>query len=98
MLVNLTQLVQLRQQSTQCCAQLHKCANLTNVNNTDVLTDLCSVVDAAEILGKPVSTVQKWARSGRIPVVGKLSGRQGAYILDRTEMNYLAAQRNKARK
>ncbi|NHP18412.1 helix-turn-helix domain-containing protein [Rhodococcus sp. IC4_135] len=68
------------------------------MNNIGVLTDLCSVVDAAEILGKPVSTVQKWARTGRIPVVGKLSGLRGAYILDRTEMNHLAAQRKKARK
>lgn len=66
---------------------------LCRMNNAGVVPPLCSVVDAAELLGIPLSTAQRWARTGRLPVITKLSGSKGAYVLDRDEIESLAAQR-----
>lgn len=65
------------------------------MNPTLVITRLCSVTDAASILGIPLSTAQRWARSGRLPVVTKMTGGTGAYVLDRTAVEALAAERAK---
>lgn len=66
------------------------------VTSTDVVTALCSVTDAARILGLPLSTAQRWARAGRLPVVTKMSGGTGAYVLDLTEVEAMAAKRRRA--
>lgn len=54
---------------------------------------MCSVTEAATILGIPASTAQRWARIGQLPVVTKLAGATGAYVLDRAEVEALAAER-----
>lgn len=63
------------------------------MNDTGVITPLCSVGTAATILDVPVTTAQRWARAGRLPVVGKLDGKTGAYVLDREAVERLAAER-----
>jgi hypothetical protein len=62
------------------------------MNNTDVVTALCSVADAARLLDKPVRTVQNWARTGRLATAAKLSGKTGAYVIDRAEIEALVEQ------
>lgn len=63
------------------------------VNITSVITPMCSVTEAAHILGIPVTTAQRWAKSGQLPVVTKLAGATGAYVLDRAAVEALAAER-----
>lgn len=65
------------------------------VNITSVITQMCSVSEAALILGIPLTTAQRWAKSGQLPVVTKLAGATGAYVLDRTEVEAMAAERAK---
>lgn len=65
------------------------------VDNTVVVTRLCSVRDAAPLLGVTVQTAQRWARAGRLPVVTKLPGDTGSYVLDRDAVEALAAERAK---
>ncbi len=38
------------------------------------------------MLGFTPSTVQRWAKSGRLSVHQKLPGKTGAYLLDRDEV------------
>ena len=52
--------------------------------------DLISVAEAAEILGRSVRTVHRLVDSGSLPVAGRLPGRTGAIILDRSEVEDLA--------
>ncbi|MGX9294391.1 helix-turn-helix domain-containing protein [Tsukamurella paurometabola] len=58
-----------------------------------VITSVCSVSDASAMLGLPLSTAQRWARLGRLPVVAKMTGGTGAYVLDRTAVEAMAAER-----
>ena len=57
-------------------------------------TAVCSVTDAAEMLGIATITAQRWARRGALPVVGKLAGKTGAYVLDRAAVERLAVERS----
>lgn len=59
---------------------------LNRMNPKGVIPSLCSVTEAAEILGLPLSTAQRWARNGRLPIVGKLQGQTGSYVCDRDEV------------
>lgn len=63
------------------------------MNDSGVVTRMCSVTEAATLLRMPVTTAQRWAKSGRLPVVTKLAGATGAYVLDRAEVEALAAER-----
>lgn len=63
------------------------------VNVTRVISPMCSVSEAATILGIPPTTAQRWAKSGQLPVVTKLAGATGAYVLDRAAVVALAAER-----
>ena len=65
------------------------------MNDTGVVTRLCSVRDAAPLLGVTVQTAQRWARSGRLPVVTKLPGDTGSYVLDLAAVEAMAAERAK---
>ena len=65
------------------------------MNDSDIVTRLCSVRDAAQLLGIPVPTAQRWARAGRLPVVTKMTGGTGAYVLDLDAVRDLAAERGR---
>lgn len=46
--------------------------------------------EVAKALGKQARTIQRQADSGLLPTIGKLPGRTGAYLFDRTEIEKLA--------
>ena len=48
--------------------------------------------EAAEILGWSVAKVKRAARSGDLPTVAKLSGATGAYVFDRSVIEFVARQ------
>lgn len=57
---------------------------------------LCSLTDAANMLGYSRTKALRLARDGALPVVGKLSGETGSYVLDLDAVEALAASRKKA--
>jgi excisionase family DNA binding protein len=59
-----------------------------------VIPALCSVAEAAELLGSTPSTVQRWAKNGRLTVHQKLPGKTGAYLLDRDEVESMKPAAN----
>lgn len=54
--------------------------------------NLIGSAQVAQILGKDRSVVNKLAKAGRIPVVGKIDNLRGAYIFDRCEVEKIAAR------
>jgi excisionase family DNA binding protein len=50
------------------------------------VSDLLTTAQAAEILGKSVPTVNRWAAEGVLSPVQKLPGRTGAYLFTRDEI------------
>lgn len=48
--------------------------------------------DVAAMLGIDRTTVSRWRRSGRLKPALKLSGKYGAYLFDRKEVELLAAE------
>jgi excisionase family DNA binding protein len=54
---------------------------------------LINTVEAADSLGVSVTTVNRWAASGKLPIVRKLSGDTGAYVFDRSDVEALRADR-----
>lgn len=67
--------------------------NTGRVNDTDEIWPFCSVATAASILGMPTITASRHARAGKLPVLGRLDGKTGAYVLDRAAVERLAAER-----
>ena len=55
--------------------------------------DWVSASDAADILGVDRSTLNEWARDGKITPLAKLPGRTGARIYARAEVERLARER-----
>lgn len=47
------------------------------------MTDLITSAEAAQILGKGVSAVNRDAQLGYIPIAKKLPGKTGAYLFER---------------
>lgn len=54
--------------------------------------DLVSSAQAATIHGVDVTTINRWAKSGRLRVVVKAPGRTGANLFDRAEVEALLPQ------
>ena len=52
-----------------------------------------SMGTAAQMLGVGRATITRWAQTGRLPIVGKLDGTTGAYLVDRATVERLAAER-----
>lgn len=63
------------------------------MNLTSVIPRLCSVATAAPILGLTYSAALRRAQTGNLPVVGKLEGQTGSYVLDLDAVEALAAER-----
>lgn len=59
---------------------LRNCARLLN------MSDLLTTAQAAEIVGKSVPTVNRWAAEGVLTPAHKLPGRTGAYLFERAEV------------
>lgn len=55
------------------------------------MSDLLTTAQVADILGKSVPTVNRWAVEGVLTPVQKLPGRTGAYLFDRAEIERVAA-------
>lgn len=51
--------------------------------------DLMTSGEVAKKFDVDVRTVQRWAASGRLPYVQKLSGQRGSYLFDRATMEEL---------
>jgi excisionase family DNA binding protein len=59
----------------------------------DEHTDLVTTAEAAEILGRPLATINRWASEGRLPRAAKLPGRTGANLYRRSDVEALASER-----
>ncbi|QXU55215.1 helix-turn-helix domain-containing protein [Rhodococcus sp. LW-XY12] len=57
------------------------------------VTDVIGAKEAEQMLGVPTSTFHRWIRTGRIVPAGRLTGRRGAYLFNRSEIEQLAATR-----
>lgn len=55
------------------------------------LPDLIGTTQASRILNLSPATVARWAGDGTLTPVGRLGGRRGALIFDRTQVEELAA-------
>lgn len=55
-------------------------------------THLISTAEAAQLLGRSVGTVNRWAANGRLTTVAKVPGPRGARFFDRAEVEALAAK------
>lgn len=53
------------------------------------LPDLITTAEVAEILGKSVPTVNRWAAEGRLQPAQKLPGQRGAYLFRRADVEAL---------
>ena len=53
-------------------------------------TEVMSAASAAHTVGVSVRTVRRWIDAGEIVPVGKLSGRNGAYLIDARDVATLA--------
>lgn len=51
---------------------------------------LVTTAQAAEILGKPIGTVNRWVIEGRLPTAAQLPGRTGARLYRRADVEALA--------
>ena len=60
--------------------------------STDVIPRLCSLAAAADVLGMSVSAALRRVHTGQLPVLGKLEGQTGSYVLDLDEIEALAAE------
>lgn len=56
--------------------------NLTHSGS--VGRELVTVAEAARIIGTDRSTIIRWITAGRLTPVGKLPGRTGSWLLDRS--------------
>lgn len=55
-----------------------------------------TVRETAELLAVPIRTVQHWAKTGRLPAE-QLPGPNGAYLIDRADVEALCATRGAVR-
>lgn len=62
------------------------------------IVTLVGAADAATALEVDPKTVRRWANTGQLPAVGKLSGRRGAYIFNAADVEAKAAARREASK
>lgn len=51
---------------------------------------LVTTTQAAQILGKPIGTVNRWALTGRLVPAAQLPGRTGARLYRRADVEALA--------
>lgn len=58
---------------------------------TTTTPDVVTAAWVAERLHRPLRTVVRQARDGKLPTVGKLPGRTGAYLFDREAIEEVAA-------
>lgn len=58
--------------------------------------DLVTTAEAAEISGKSVSTVNRWADCGRLPVAAKAPGVRGARFFHKSDVEQLTRVTNAA--
>lgn len=56
---------------------------------------MCSAAHAADVLKLSVRTVLRRANSGDLPVLGKLDGPTGSYVLDLDAVEALAQERTR---
>lgn len=52
--------------------------------------ELISTSEAARLIGKDVSTINRWCASGKLTPAFKLDGRTGAYLFHREDVEALA--------
>ena len=58
--------------------------------------DIIDTGEAGRILGRSPRTVQRLIDAGRLPTVGKLSGPNGRYLLDRATVEAFASEKRTA--
>ena len=57
------------------------------------IPDIITTGEAGRLLGRSARTVQRLIESGQLSTVGKLSGPNGHFLLDRAVVERLAKQR-----
>ncbi len=55
--------------------------------------ELLTATEVAEIVGRDRRTVQRWIDLGTLPIVRKLPGANGPYIIRRADLNAFLDQR-----
>jgi excisionase family DNA binding protein len=50
-----------------------------------------TATEVADLLGLPRRTIQRQAKAGQLPTIGKLPGSRGAYLFDRDSIVERAA-------
>ena len=57
--------------------------------------DIITTGEAGRIIGRSARTVQRLIETGELPTIGKLSGVNGHFLLDRAVVETLAIKRNR---
>lgn len=57
------------------------------------IPDIITTGEAGRILGRSARTVQRMIDAGQLPTVGKLTGPNGHFLLDRAVVEQLAKER-----
>lgn len=65
--------------------------NLTHSGSLDPGTEI-TIAEAVAIAGRDRSTIIRWIGSGKLTPTRKLPGRTGTYLLDRSEVERIAAE------
>jgi len=60
---------------------------------TQVTTDLVTTLEAASILGRRVSTINRWANAGILPIAARGNGIRGPRMFQRGDVERLARER-----
>lgn len=62
---------------------------MCNSAHVPITDDLLTTAEAALILGKPIGTVNRWAKEGKLREAAKLPGRTGSRLYRRSDVEAL---------
>ena len=65
---------------------LHKSAHVCKYRRMPAPDDLIGTAEAADLLGKPITTINRMALDGRLPVAVQMPGRTGARLYRRADV------------
>ena len=65
---------------------MHKSAQVCKYRRMPAPDDLIGTAEAAELLGKPITTINRMALNGRLPVAVQMPGRTGARLYRRADV------------
>jgi predicted site-specific integrase-resolvase len=65
--------------------------NLTHSGSVEPVAEI-TIAEAVAIAGRDRSTIIRWIGAGKLRPTRKLPGRTGTYLLDRSEVERIAAE------